>query len=97
MSKFKIPERLNATTAPEVEKKLLSLIQREKPSRMICDFEETIYMSSAGLRVMLVVSKKMKATGGEAFFCGVQPEVFSIFKMAGFIHVLNIHKEDIAE
>ena len=97
MSKFKIPERFNATTAPDVEKKLLAMIQREKPERMICDFSETVYMSSAGLRVMLVVSKKIKAINGEAIFCGVQPEVFSIFKMAGFTHVLNIQQEDVEE
>ena len=97
MSKFKIPERFNAVTATDVEKKLLSLIQREKPDRMICDFSETVYMSSAGLRVMLVVSKTMKAIDGESIFCGVQPEVFSIFKMAGFTHVLNIQQEDVEE
>jgi len=97
MSKFKIPERFNAATAPDVEKKLLAMIQREKPERMICDFSETVYMSSAGLRVMLVVSKTMKAIGGEAIFCGVQLEVFSIFKMAGFTYVLNIQQGDVEE
>jgi anti-anti-sigma factor len=97
MIKFKIPERFNAVTAPEVEKKLLSMIQREKPDRLVCDFSETEYMSSAGLRVMLLVYKKMKAIDGESVFCGVRPEVFSIFKMAGFTHVLNIQQEDVKE
>ncbi len=97
MIKFKIPERFNAVTAPEVEKKLLSIIQRDKPERLVCDFSETLYMSSAGLRVILFVSKKMKAIDGESIFCGVRPEVFSIFKMAGLTYILNIQQEDVEE
>ncbi|MDA3797518.1 MAG: STAS domain-containing protein [Kiritimatiellae bacterium] len=90
MSEFIIPERLNATTAPEVEKKLLALIQRERPEKLICNFSNTVYISSAGLRIMLLVSKKMKAIGGEAILSEVPPDVYSVFKMAGFIHVLNV-------
>jgi anti-anti-sigma regulatory factor len=39
---------------------------------------------------MLLVSKKMKAIGGEAILSEVPPDVYSVFKMAGFIHVLNV-------
>lgn len=90
MTTFKLPSRLDAVTAPEAEEKLLRLITREKPDQLCCDFSETGYVSSAGLRVMLVISKRMKAAGGECLLRGMANPVYEIFKLAGFHAVLNI-------
>lgn len=90
MTTFKLPARLDAVTAPATEEKLLRLIAREKPEQLCCDFSETDYVSSAGLRITLVVAKRMKAAGGECLLRGMSKAVYEIFKMAGFHAVLNI-------
>ncbi len=90
MSEYTLPARLDAVTAPETEEKLLQLIAREKPEQLTCNFSETDYVSSAGLRVMLVVTKRMQKTGGKFLLKGMLAGVYDIFKLAGFHTVLNI-------
>lgn len=90
MAIFMLPPRFDAVTAPEIEEKSLLLIARDKPEKFCFDFSDTIYISSAGLRVSLVIAKRMKAAGGECIFSNLSSEVYHIFKMAGFHAILNI-------
>jgi anti-anti-sigma factor len=92
MIDFKIPPRLDAVNAPEVEKQILHEIETEKADAVICDFSETVYISSAGLRVMLVLSKEMTKTGGKLTLRGMNDDVYAIFKMAGFQTIINIER-----
>ncbi len=92
MMQYKIPTRLDAVNAPEVEQQILQKIENEKPGSVLCDFSETVYISSAGLRVMLVLSKVMAKAGGKVTLRGMNDDVFSIFKMAGFQTILNIEE-----
>lgn len=90
MLKFQIPPRLDVVTSVDVEKKLNSLLNSEKPDQLVCDFSETDYISSAGLRIMLLFTKKMKSTGGALILCGVKKPVNEVFKLAGFDAILEI-------
>ncbi|MBN1142076.1 MAG: STAS domain-containing protein [Deltaproteobacteria bacterium] len=90
MLKFDIPQRLDATNAKQTEDHLVRLIQMEKPDLLVCDFSATEYISSAGLRVMLVVAKKMKQAGATLELEGMIKTVADIFRMAGMHTILNI-------
>lgn len=83
-------KRLDATSAPDVEEALIRLINLEKPSELVCDFSGTEYVSSAGLRVMLMVSKRMMAAGGVLRLSGMKQPVYDVFKLAGFTGILTI-------
>jgi anti-anti-sigma factor len=50
------------------------------------------YMSSAGMRVLLVATRKM-ANKGKMVVAGLQDEVMDVIKMAGFNNVLEIRKD----
>jgi len=90
MLKFKIPPRLDVVSSTETEKKLVSLLNSEKPNQLVCDFSEADYVSSAGLRIMLLFSKRMKNNGGECILCGMKKSVLDVFKLAGFDAILDI-------
>jgi len=90
MLKFEIPQRLDATNAKQIEDQLVRLIHAEKPELLVCDFSATEYISSAGLRVMLVVAKKMKQAGAALELQGMMKTVADIFRMAGMHTILNI-------
>lgn len=92
MIDFKIPARLDAVSAPDVEKQILREIETEKADAVVCDFSETVYISSAGLRVMLVLSKEMAKVGGKLTLRGMNDDVYAIFKMAGFQTIINIER-----
>jgi anti-sigma B factor antagonist len=57
---------------------------------VILDFGKLEYVSSAGLRVLLAMQKKMNAQGGSMKLVGVLPEVREIFEMTGFSSILTI-------
>jgi anti-anti-sigma factor len=92
MCEFKIPSRLDALNASDIENELIKIIDEKKCKTLICDFTDCVYISSAGLRVMLKISKKMLNLNGRCVLKNMQDDVFSIFEMAGFHTILNIEK-----
>jgi len=75
--------RLDAVTAPEYEKKMQELIAGGD-IRLVVDFEQLDYISSAGLRGLLVTAKLLKAKGGQVRFANVKGTVKEVFDISGF-------------
>lgn len=81
--------KLDALSSPSAEKKILDLIAQDHIF-LIFNFTEVDYLSSAGLRILLASTKKVKAHNGNIIIYGVQEHVMEVFKMTGFDHLLNI-------
>lgn len=92
MVKYSVPERLDVSNSADVEKELLLLANSEKPDLLVCDFSSTTYISSAGLRVMLLMTKHMKKEGGEFVLIRLQEQVLDVFKLAGFDSIMDIRE-----
>ena len=78
-----ITGRLDAVTAPEYEKKVNELIAGGDIS-FVVDFEGLDYISSAGLRGLLVTAKLLKGKGGQIRFANVKGTVKEVFEISGF-------------
>lgn len=81
--------RMDATSAPLLEKKLTELISKGK-MRLVLDFAKVDYLSSAGMRLLLSTTKKLKEDEGGLHLCSVSEEVMEIIKMAGFERIIRI-------
>ncbi len=79
--------RLDTTTAPELEKKLKEEIG--DVTELILDLSDMVYISSAGLRVLLSSQKTMNKQGSMVVR-NVSEEVLEIFEMTGFSDILTI-------
>ncbi len=62
--------------------------------RVILDFNEVNYISSAGLRVLLVNQKKITSAGGEIFFYQLPPYIKDVFKLSGFLKLFKIVEDE---
>jgi len=80
--------RIDTITAPELQKSFLKEI--EVSNRVILDFAEVSYISSAGLRVLLSGAKIAKAKGGEQVLSNVTKDIKEVFQMTGLADILNI-------
>lgn len=80
--------RLDTVTSPQLEKKLKEELEGIASLRF--DFAELAYISSAGLRVLLSVSKRMKKQGGGMEIRNVNDEVMEVFTITGFADILTI-------
>ncbi len=81
--------RLDTKTSPELEKKVVELLQGGT-RRFVVDFGPTEYVSSAGLRVLLMLAKKLAGGEGSLVLCGMNPGVREVFDVAGFSSVFTI-------
>ena len=79
--------RLDTLTSPELEEQLEPAL--DGVEKLVFDFAELKYISSAGLRVLLIAMQVMEEQG-EMIVKNVTSEVMEIFEVTGFIDDLNI-------
>ena len=78
---------VDAANVTEIEEKLLK--ETAGVTVLTFDLKELEYISSAGLRVLLQMQKMMK-TQGNMVIINTNDEVMDIFKVTGFVRLLNI-------
>jgi anti-anti-sigma factor len=90
--------RIDANTAPVIEQKLLSLIS-EGTRKLITDLSEVWFISSAGLKALLVALKEAKREKGDLLLAGVQAEVREVLELTGFSTIFKVYAcaEDAAQ
>ena len=86
---YKTIGRLDATTSGAIEKELFALLVGEVDSINI-DMSELNYVSSAGLRVLLVIAKAAKAKGGKLVLFSLKPAILEVIKISGFDRIIAI-------
>lgn len=79
--------RLDTTTAPELEAVLQSSL--EDVTELVLDFGQLVYLSSAGLRVILSAQKRMNAQG-KMVIRKVNDTIMEVFEITGFVDILTI-------
>ena len=82
-----IDGRIDATTAPQLEAELTSSLAGMV--NLILDLKNLTYISSAGLRVLLVAQKQMMKQGAMRVI-NVCDAVMDVFEMTGFSDILTI-------
>lgn len=75
--------RMDAVTAPQYESMVNQLISGGETAFVI-DFSALDYISSAGLRALLVTAKLLKGKGGQIRFSNVTGTVKEVFDISGF-------------
>ena len=77
---------LNSFTSQDLEKVVSNSLEGVKS--LVFDFEKLSYISSAGLRILLV-SKKIMDKQGKMVVRKANKDVIDIFEMTGFINILD--------
>ena len=80
--------KVDTVTAPEFEKTVLDNLDGVK--KLVLDLNEMSYISSAGLRVLLILQKKI-VHQGEMELINVCDDVKDIFEITGFSDILKIN------
>lgn len=81
--------RLDTTQADGVERQIQEILGQGH-NKIIFDCMEMEYISSSGLRIFLIVQKKMMGSGGTLKICNLQPTIHEIFDMSGFSMIFSI-------
>ena len=78
---------LNTVTAPELEEVISNSLKLVET--LIFDFSKLEYLSSAGLRVLLIAQKIMSKQG-DMIIRHANKNIFDIFNITGFSSVLTL-------
>jgi len=85
--------RVDAVTAPEFEKGLSALIAGGD-HLLVLNLNGLEYISSAGLRSILITAKQLKAKDGKVLFAGLKGPVKDVFKISGFGSLFKIFETE---
>jgi anti-anti-sigma factor len=80
---------LDGTSAAALQELLLAAIA-ENPPALFLDFAQVPYVSSAGLRVLVVTTKELKPRGQRLRLINVPDAVLQVLKMANFTSFLDV-------
>jgi anti-sigma B factor antagonist len=82
--------RLDGTTAAGFESAVLAQIDGQ-PKRLVLDLADVDYVSSAGLRAILLAVKRGKSVGCALALCRLREHIREVFDLSGFGNVVAIH------
>jgi anti-sigma B factor antagonist len=88
MTLAEISGELDGRTAPELLEALPLLLQNGKV--LLLDMSQTTYMSSAGLRVLLLLHREADARGVWLLLVGVRRELKSVMSATGFLRFFHL-------
>ena len=77
---------IDTLTAPRLDGE----VETEGLSELVFDLTDVTYVSSAGLRVLLLAHKKMVQAGGKMTITHPQEAVRRVFTLTGFVKILTI-------
>ena len=81
--------RIDSTTSAALESHLWQ-VAKAGPPRLVIDFSDVDYISSAGLRVMLTLAKRIRDARGALALCSLSDSVRQVFELAGFLPLFSI-------
>ncbi len=82
--------RVDGSTAPDLEKHISAVVERGD-TRILLDCSQMDYISSAGLRVVLVGAKKCQQGGGKLTLCTLRATCKSVMEVSGFLTMLDYY------
>ena len=83
--------RIDSSVAKQFEEEFLRIIDGGD-TRLIINFLSLDYISSAGLRVLLMGAKKIKTANGKLALSDMKPSIQEVFDVSGFSNMLTICK-----
>jgi anti-sigma B factor antagonist len=76
-----------------LEETFLPLIEQNPSIRLIIDFSQVQFLTSAALGLLIRISKKTIETNGRLKLCGIQPKIMEIFKITRLDNVFDIQPD----
>ena len=87
---LKVEGRIDTNTSKEFQSELLLALQKQ--NEVIADLKEVDYVSSAGLRAMLIVYKTAESKKGSFILRNLQNGVREVLDMSGFSRFIQIEE-----
>jgi stage II sporulation protein AA (anti-sigma F factor antagonist) len=89
--KISLKGTLDAPGAMAIEDQFQAML-RERKDKVIADLTDLDYISSYGLRMLLIAAKTLHEKGGGLFVAGARPHVMSVIQLAGYDTMFPVYE-----
>jgi len=77
-----------------IGEQLFSLVDEAGRRKVLLNFGNVEYLSSAALGKLITLNKKLQAAGGRLVLCNIDPQIYEVFEITKLNKLFNIHKEE---
>lgn len=77
-----------------IGEQLFSLVDEEGLRKILLNFSNVEYLSSAALGKLITLNKKLQAAGGKLILCNIDPQIYEVFEITKLDKFFKIMKEE---
>ena len=77
-----------------IGEQLFSLVDQDARRKLLLNFGNVEYLSSAALGKLITLNKKLQAVGGRLILCNIDPQIYEVFEITKLDKFFNIQKEE---
>ena len=77
-----------------IGEQLFSLVDEHGRKKVLLNFSNVEYMSSAALGKLITLNKKVQAAAGRLVLCNIDPQIYEVFEITKLNKLFNIQKEE---
>ena len=88
--KFKDEKVVDPARIEEMGNELLSLASRDDREKLLINFENVKFFSSAAINKLIVLEKRVRAQGGKLKLSNLRPEVRDLFSFTNLDNLFSI-------
>jgi anti-anti-sigma factor len=81
-------ERMDSNNSPDADEEIMKRIDRGN-YKIVVDFSKTKYISSAGIRVIIRATKRVRRENGDIRLCGANEQILEVFEVTGLLAILT--------
>lgn len=89
---LKAEGRISVLTADGFHNEALQIIARSRHD-VVIDASGVDYLSTAGLRAFLILSRRLTITNRSFHICNLKPYIHEVFEIIGFDKLIPIHPD----
>src|SRR5499433_1392128 len=77
-----------------IGEQLFSLVDELRRRKLLLNFGNVEYLSSAALGKLITLNKKLQAVGGRLVLCNIDPQIYEVFEITRLDRYFDIQKEE---
>lgn len=77
-----------------IGEQLFSLVEEAGRRKLLLNFGNVEYLSSAALAKLITLNKKLQQAGGRLILCNIDPQIYEVFEITKLNKIFNIQSEE---
>ena len=85
---------LDEANIQQMGEELFALVEKENHPKLLLNFVDVEFLSSAALGKLISLKKKTALAGRDIKLCGIRPEIYEVFKITNLDQVFDIRDDE---